>query len=372
MKYSQYGNLIVPALTAGVPVILVSKPGEGKSRFLEALMAGLGRELVTVGVATRAPEDIGGLPFIVGATTRRATPDWAKRLIGLGEKGALLLEELGDAAPMMQAACMRLMLDNEVADEKLPEGVWKVAAMNPSDCNVSGFDIAPALANRLFWLQWQPELEDWARGMTEGFRAPSVRVPPENWQSNRGMARARVAVFLRRKPGLASRMPKDEDGRGGPWPSKRTWTFGADIWAAAGLDNAGDDLKGKLFAGVVGDGAALEFVQFERELDLPDPREALRRPSEIRIPKRTDAAFSFVSSVVALALEQGLTQELWDACWIVLCRVAEAKEPAVASVAALGLMREHGRLQAEGVDLVMPVKEVLPLVPVLKASGTMR
>jgi len=370
MRYRDYAQVMVPLWAAGVPVALVSEPGTGKSRYTEALLRAAGRTVITLAIGTRAPEDIGGLPFIVGSATRRATPDWAKRLIGIGgDKGALNLEELGDASPMMQGAVMRLLLDDEVADEKLPPGIWKSVTLNPSSCNISGYDLAPALANRMAWISWNPDVADWCDGLVEGFPTPAPKLPRFDWQEDIPLARSRVATYLRRNPMQAAVMPENEDARSGPWPSRRTWTFLADAWAAAGIDRCSDAVKTGLASALIGSGTT-PWIQFEANLDLPDPEEALADPNGVKVPKRGDAAYAFASAVAAAILHDH-TEARWKAGWHVLARIAGRSgtgHPAAAAVAARTLMRKYQK-QDPSERILPPSADVKPFFPLLKAAG---
>jgi len=127
---------------------------------------------------------------------------------------------------------------------------------------------------------------------------------------------------------------------------------------------AGEDVQAILVGGCVGEGPALEFLSWRRNLDLPDPEDILRDPDAFMVPERGDQAFAVLTAVVTAAVGN-LTSERWMAAWTVLARAADqgAKDIAAASAKALAQARKPG--------LPLPQKELREFIPLLQKGGLM-
>jgi len=135
---------------AGIPVLLTSAPGGGKSAWVDSVAARLGLGCETLIGSQIDPCDVGGL-LAPDAAHQRASfllPDWFCRLQTAG-KGLLFLDELSSAAPAVQAALLRVLREKAIHGHRLPQDVLIFAAANPVDLAASGQDLAAATANRL-------------------------------------------------------------------------------------------------------------------------------------------------------------------------------------------------------------------------------
>jgi hypothetical protein len=120
-----------------------------------------------------------------------------------------------------------------------------------------------------------------------------------------------------------------------------------------------------LLSGCVGEGAALEFCQWVRELDLPDPEGLLANPKSYVHPERADQAYAILSAVVQRAIGAGLTAGRWKAAWEILSRAAEAGGADIAAAAARSLASARGDRE----DLLLPRQELSYFLPVLRSAG---
>lgn len=133
--------------------------------------------------------------------------------------------------------------------------------------------------------------------------------------------------------------------------------MGATLAAAAELMDATRETRAELLAGAVGPGAALEFLAWSDEAQLPDPEEALRDPSSFVLPDRGDRAFAALSAVVA-AVRANNTPERWSAAWSVIAASVTAGQTdlAVAAMRPLIDQRPKGAMPpAEALTVVAPV-----------------
>ncbi|HEX6597031.1 MAG TPA: MoxR family ATPase [Acidimicrobiales bacterium] len=319
------------AVAARVPTLLWGAPGTGKTSAIRAMADTMGWPCETVIAAIREPSDFAGLPVVTEGDVRMAPPRWAQRLAVAG-RGLLFLDEISTAPPAVQAALLRVVLERVVGDLPLPDHVVVVAAANPPEQAADGWDLSAPLANRFCHLDWTVEPAKFAQGLAGGFEAPVVPLLPENWEEGVAHTRGLVSAFITVRPGLAVEVPTDAARAGRGWPSPRTWDMASRLWAAALSVNASTEATTALIAGAVGEGAGVELLMWEMEMDLPDPEKVLADPDSFEVPERGDRAYAVLSSVASVVAANP-TVERWLAGWKVLGKAGE-KTPDVAAVAA--------------------------------------
>ncbi len=342
------------AVAAQVPVLLWGAPGTGKTSAIRAMADAMGWPCETVIAAIREPSDFAGLPIVEGPEVHMAPPRWAQRLAAAG-RGLLFLDEISTAPPAVQAALLRVVLERVVGDLELPDGVVVVAAANPPEQAADGWDLAAPLANRFCHLDWEVEPAVLARGLAGGWDAPVVPVMPDDWEAGIPATRGLISAFITVRPGLAIDLPTDAARAGRGWPSPRTWDMAARLWTAAKAAGVSTEAETALITGSVGEGAGIELLMWQMEMDLPDPEEVLADPDSFQIPERGDRAYAVLSSV-ASAVASNPTVERWLAGWRVLGKAGEAA-PDVAAVAArvLASCRPKGAPAPPEVKLFAPL-----------------
>jgi len=348
---------------ANVPAIAWGPPGTGKTAFVEALSAACDWPLETVIASECEPTDFGGLPFPVDGEVRRAPPDWFMRLHRAG-KGLVFLDEYSCAPPTVQKATLRFVRSRMIANYKLPDEVRILLAANPPEDAADGYDLAAPAANRLVHLDWPFDPLAWAEAAVANFPAPKIIRLADGWQNKRAGYMAQIAAFVRCRPDLGCKMPKDEAAKGRAWASGRTWDMGATLMAAADGAGANEATRTQLLAGCVGDGAALEFLKWSKTLDLPDPETILANPGAFRLPERGDRVYAVLSSVVAAVANRNDAKR-WTAGCEVLGVAAAQGSPDLAAAAARSLMP----LQPKGAKIPANFQAVFPVV---QAAGLLK
>lgn len=326
---------------AGVTPILWGDPGIGKSSIVETLCNQDNLPLEIVIGSVREPSDIAGLPRITSEGTVIEPPAWAKRLHEAGN-GVLFLDELSTSSPAVQAAMLRVVLDRYVGEMKLPEGVGVIAAANPPESAAGGWELAPPMANRLCHLNISPNVNTFYNGMTLGWDST---INGEHSAANSGedgggksKIRGEVASFIKKaRPSLLHAMPDNETAAGLAWPSPRTWEMTAMVLSHLDSDN---DEGAILLAtqGLVGEAAAVEFLAWRKDVDLPDPDEVLAHPEIMDWNGRDDRVFAVLSAVVSAVSSSG-SKPLWDQGWAVLESCANAGKADIAAQAANDLTK---------------------------------
>ncbi|MFF3260111.1 AAA family ATPase [Streptomyces sp. NPDC002932] len=328
------------AVAADLPVILWGEPGIGKTAALTQLAASLDLPLTTVIASVHEPSDFSGLPIVGDDPAEQgvpmAPPDWAVRLVRAG-RGLLFLDELSTAAPAVQAALLRLVLERRIGSLQLPPEVRIVAAANPRSSAADGWELSPPLANRFVHLQWAHDHEVVVRGLGGTWpRATLPRLSPGGLPQAVDFARRAVCGLLSARPALVHRLPSNEARRGGPWPSPRTWDMTLSLIAFATAAGSSRDVLSALVRGTVGDGPGLELLASLDRMDLPDPETLLADPARAALPERGDLRQAVLDGVVA-AVRNRPTRQRWDAAWGLLVRALETGAPDLVVVPATTL-----------------------------------
>lgn len=359
------------AVQANAPVVATGGPGVGKTSGILALARALDMPCEIVIASLREPSDFAGLPIVTDTGVMLAPPSWAKRLVEAG-RGILFLDEISTAAPAVQAALLRVVLDRVVGDLPLPKDVRIVAAMNPPDQAAGGWELSPPLANRFCHLSWNLNTSEWVDGMLQGFPQPTFPIVPDGWEHGIGMARTLVASFIQHKQTSLYACPKNDSEAGKPWPSPRSWDMASRLSAACKASGASSDVELPLIAGCVGDGHALEFVNWRDALDLPDPEALLKNPDSFTVPERGDKAYTILASVAGAAASN-MTKARYLAAWQIFYMAASSgkKDLAAASVRALAQAGSKTGYMADKDVRASVVKYLTPFIDILKAAQLM-
>ena len=182
--------------------LLLSPPGLGKSEIVyeAAREAGLPcRSLLGTQIA---PEDVSGIPRIVGERSVFCPPRIL--LPETPEPFCLFLDELPACAPDVQKAFYSLLLERRLGEHALPAGTWVVAAGNRLQDRALVRAMSSALVNRVIILQLRVDIDEWlAWGLAAGVR-------PE------------ILAFIRTVPDALMRpVPQDPV----PFSTPRAWSL---------------------------------------------------------------------------------------------------------------------------------------------------
>lgn len=197
--------------------LLLSAPGIGKSEMVydAAREAGLPcRSLLGTQIA---PEDVSGIPRIVGERSVFCPP----RIL-LPEKPepfCLFLDELPACAPDVQKAFYSLLLERRLGEHALPQGTWVVAAGNRLQDRALVRAMSSALVNRVTILQIRHDVDEWLAwaqkaGIRQDIRSFITTVPdalmravpadPVPFSTPRAWSQLSRALDMAQKGGLLS------------------------------------------------------------------------------------------------------------------------------------------------------------------------
>ncbi len=360
------GKALVVAVQTGIPIIVWGKPGTGKTSFIIEFARAVGRHMETVIASIREPSDFAGLPIITkDDTVNLAAPSWVKNIIEKEKDGIhsiVFLDELSTAPPAVQAALLRPVFEGAVGDEQLPKSVWFVGAANPTDTSSGTWTLSAALANRFVHLDWDIETLAWVEGMQNGFKMDhNITILPKGWKESIPQFRTLISSFIKARPALLLNQPDNTEDAGGAWASPRSWDNAATMLAACRSISLDKNTTLSLIAGCVGSGPTVEFFNWEKNLDLPDPEVLLKNPKSFKVPAKGDVTFAILSSVVTAARGK-MNKARWESAWEILGIAAEGGKADIAAIPAKNL----AKAREKGMAVPIHVKKFMP---VLKKAG---
>lgn len=296
----------------GIPVLLWGRPGVGKSSFLEGLDHP-DFPVLTLIASIHDPTDFSGLPVHHEGKVHYAIPEWVQLFEAPGE-GLLFLDELTTAPPAVQAALLRVVLERKVGFHPLPPQVRIVAAANPPDLMVGGWELSPPLRNRFVHLQWDLPTETYLAALESGF--PSAKMPRIDPAAHAALLpewKMRVAAFLKRDPQLLHTRP---DSDAFAFATPRSWDFAAALMTSCELlgeapigNSKGSNTCLELLRGCLGEGVAIAFLQFLHDLKLPDPRQVLDGEVKVAISSLNDSEIFVLFGSFNRILQQRFNRE---------------------------------------------------------------
>lgn len=150
---------IVKTLAHEHGILLLSQPGVGKSDIVAQAAADAGLPVRSLLGTQIAPEDVSGIPRIVGERSVFCPP--RVLLPETPEPFCLFLDELPAAAPDVQKSLYSLLLERRLGEHLLPTGTWVVSAGNRMEDRALVRTISSALINRVIVLNIRGDLNEW-------------------------------------------------------------------------------------------------------------------------------------------------------------------------------------------------------------------
>jgi MoxR-like ATPase len=198
--------------------LLLSPPGVGKSEMVYQAAAEAGLPCRSLLGTQIAPEDVSGVPKIVGERSVFCPP----RLLlpEIAQTFCLFLDELPACAPDVQKAFYSLLLERRLGEHALPPGTWVVAAGNRQTDRALVRAMSSALVNRVTILNLRvdaDEWQDWARrsGIRDDIRSYISFMPdalmrevpqePQPFSTPRAWALLSQALDMAEQSGILNR-----------------------------------------------------------------------------------------------------------------------------------------------------------------------
>lgn len=222
------------------PVFIWGAPGIGKSSLVQEFAAQVGLDCVSLLGSQLAPEDLIGVPQIVGGKSRFCPP----ATIAREEAYCLFLDELNACSHEVQKAFYSLIHERRLGDYALPAGSIVIGAGNRAQDSAIVKPMSSALINRMVHVQLNASHRDWMA-----------------W-AGRNAIHPLVLEYLQTRPDhLWSQPPKTEE----PFSTPRSWHMLSDAMTAYG--DALDDVSIEALAyGCLTPPHATQFKAFVKQL----------------------------------------------------------------------------------------------------------
>ena len=223
------------------PVFIWGPPGIGKSALVEKFAESVGLPCVSLLGSQLAPEDIIGIPQIVGEVSTFQPP----RMIARTEPYCLFLDELNGCSQEVQKAFYSLILEKRIGEYHLPQGSVIIGAGNRSQDGAIVKTMSTALINRMFHVQLQPDVNQWL-----------------DWGYENGLHPWVLEYIAQRPDHLFSQPPKTEE----PYSTPRSWHMLSDALKEWGENITRDELK-TLAYGCLTASHAGQFLAFTKQTE---------------------------------------------------------------------------------------------------------
>jgi len=264
-------------LHIGEPFMLVGAPGVGKTDIVTQACDELGYDLLVEHPVLSDPTDMKGLPWIKeGADCATFVPFGnVHRIVNATEPLVVFIDDIGQAAPAVQASYMQPILARRINGHDVPDCVRFVAATNRRQdrAGVSGV-LEPVKSRFATIIHLQPDRDAWM-----------------DWAAQNGI-RPEIRAFINWKPEVFHRFEPSADITNSPCP--RTWAAASRLTDTA---LTGAALTAAI-AGAVGDGAAAEFIGFLNVYgELPSYESIAEDPANAVVPLGVSSLYAVAAMV---------------------------------------------------------------------------
>ena len=266
MTPAKLSQLLKTVIQNRLQILIKSQPGCGKSDIVAQVSSECGVHLVIMHPAVSDPTDFKGMPAMVNGAALFVPFGDLDKLIQAKTRTVCFLDDIGQAAPSVQAALMQLVLARQVNGTRISEEVCFVGATNDTThmAGVSGM-IEPLKSRWHSIVTLDPDSDAWS-----------------TWGLDNGMPSWEIA-FIRSRPQLLSDFKPTKELRNSPSP--RGWAA-VGTWYNLGVQ----DLD--VWTGAVGEGAAVEAIGFlEMQGSLPSLDAIILDPDGSPIPEKSGGKF---------------------------------------------------------------------------------
>ena len=274
MKPSTLTKVLTTCIQHNEPVLLKGAPGVGKTSIVRQIAESLKMDFITVIPAISDPTDGKGVPGKNGD----GKWEWhligdARRIVEAKKPTVVILDDLGQAAAMVQAAYMQWILLRRIGEHPIPDCVTILAATNRKEDRAGVTTILECVKSRFITiLELTPDEMDWVA-----------------WALDNGMP-TEIIGFAHFRWSIIHQYKAVVDIVNGPCP--RTLANAGRL-IKMGLDDS------ETLSGAVGEGCAAELVGFLKYYkQIPNLSAILLEPDEAIVPEEPAALYAVVSGLV--------------------------------------------------------------------------
>ena len=294
MRPSQITTALGYLIDANQPVMLHGSPGVGKSDVVRQVAKQRGIELIDLRLSQLDPVDLRGVPSV---DTKKHITSWnTPSFLPTDGKGILFLDEINSAAQATQAAAYQLVLDRKLGDYVMPPGWAIIAAGNRYTDRAIVNQMSTALKNRFTHLNYEVNNDDWC-----------------DWALRNNIT-VEVLGFIRFRPMLLNEFEqrnesKEEKERvqrlkdAQAFATPRSWEFLSKVVQ----QKPSSDVEYELYTGIVGEGAAAEFMGYLKYYrDLPNLDALLMNPGAAKVPEEPATLYALATGLATKATQDNM------------------------------------------------------------------
>lgn len=335
MKVSDLRFAVTRLIQANIVPFVQASPGVGKSAVINQIAAEYNLKVIDLRLASSDPTDLSGLPHFFKDANGRNKAQYAtfdtfplegdplpKDANGKDMAGWLLfLDEFSSAPKSVQAPAYKLVLDRMVGQNKLHDKVAIVAAGNKSTDNAIVIKLSTALQSRVAHLFLDVDKKEWV-----------------DWAIKNDID-SRIIGLVEFAPGnLHNFDPNHTDNT---FSCPRTLEMLSRV--VKGKQVTVDDYD--LIEGVIGKGAATEFITFcDIYQNLPPIADIIKDPAKCPLPAEKSQRYA-LATYVADNMDKNNAGALVDYLMrmdvdfrVVAIRMANTRIPGINMVPAVNTM----------------------------------
>lgn len=282
---AQLATLLTFTIPAREPVLIVSAPGVGKTAISGQASFRAGAEFMVAHPVVDSPIDYKGIPFVFQNGTAEFIPyGFLRAMMEAKKLTVVLLDDLGQSPPAVQAAVMQLLLERSINGKRISDNIVFVACTNRKQdkAGVNGI-LEPVKSRFCTIVELVADLNSWIKWYL-GTNLPVT-----------------VASFIRFRPDYLHDFKATSDMTNSPCP--RT----LEKLARLVQMNLPSNIRYAAYAGAVGKACATEYLAFEAMADkMVDPSVIIMRPADSAIPESPDGLYATCLGVAAQANESNI------------------------------------------------------------------
>jgi hypothetical protein len=301
----------------GLPLLIWGLPGTAKSDIIESIAKGYGLHCEVLSPGERGEGAFGVVPVPTkienGMVLSYPKPDWVDLFDEADGRGVVFVDETNTAPPAVQPALLGLLQARRIGGSTLPKGVRVIGAANPTESATNGYELPPAVANRMGHIDHSvPTSDEWTEWLL-GASATKINVQVMGsaedeeervlalWDDAYAQAKGVVAGFVKARPAHLHKMPAATDPQASrAWPSHRTWDMACRAFATSIVHALEEHERNLLISSFVGSASTTEFVAYAKAMDLPNPADLLDGKTTFKHnPSRLDRTFAVLTACTA-------------------------------------------------------------------------
>lgn len=276
MKATKLKELVKFCIEKRNNILITGQPGCGKSDIVKQACIDMKVKCIISHPVVSDPTDYKGLPAIVEGNAEFLPYGDLRMLLHADEKTVFFIDDLGQASPSVQAACMQLLLAREINGKKISDEITFVSATNRKEDRAAvGGILEPVKSRFKTIINLDVDVEDWCV-----------------WAQKEDLPHQLIS-FIRFKPDMLTSFKPTKDIINTPTP--RT-VASVGFLQKEGLPN---DFYYEVFKGSAGESFATEYTAYLNIFnDLITFEDIIKNPEKVKVPERQDTLYAVSGYIV--------------------------------------------------------------------------